>query len=96
MSEIRRNLRNTLQALVDAMDAETTTLTEDEMGFILDTLRQVTEDKMSKYQAARYLNMTVKRFDYLLGQGRLPKGHKQTGFKELFWLKSELKRYIER
>ena len=46
---------------------------------------------LSKEQACIYLNMSRSRFDDLVRQGKLPKGKKRAGFKELFWYKDELK-----
>lgn len=41
--------------------------------------------KMSKYQACKYLNnISRAKFDNLVAEGKLPKGQKQQGFKELF------------
>lgn len=41
--------------------------------------------KMSKYQACKYLNnISRAKFDSLVAEGKLPKGQKQQGFKELF------------
>lgn len=41
--------------------------------------------KMSKYQACKYLNnISRAKFDNLVAEGKIPKGRKQQGFKELF------------
>lgn len=40
--------------------------------------------KMSKYQACQYLKMSRSKFDSLISEGKIPKGKKQAGFKELF------------
>jgi predicted DNA-binding transcriptional regulator AlpA len=45
---------------------------------------------MSKYQAYTYLNMSRATFDNLVREGKLPKGVKVAGFKELFWYKKDL------
>lgn len=81
--------------IVEGMDRDgNTNLSESEMEFLLDTLRSVTDEKISKYQACQLLNVSRATFDNLVMQGKIPKGRKQAGFKELFWLKSEILKYI--
>ena len=94
MSEIRENLKSILVSLIDGMDAGNTNLTDDEMVFLTDTLRAFTDDKISKYQAARYLGLNEKQFDYKVSKGEIPPGRKQIGFKEKFWYRSDLEHLI--
>ena len=94
MSRTRDDLRNILASVVDAFDKDNTTLTEDEMAFLLDAVRTVTDNKISKYQACQLLNISRATFDNLVANGELPKGKKQAGFKELFWLKTDILKYI--
>lgn len=42
------------------------------------------ESKISKYQAAKILNVNYKTFDYYVSKGYIPKGMEQQGFKEKF------------
>ena len=49
---------------------------------------------MSKYQAYTYLNMSRATFDNLVREGKLPKGVKVAGFKELFWYKKDLDKAV--
>ena len=96
MSEIRKDLSGILRKLADSLDAGSTEFEEKEMEFVLDSLRKIAEPKLSKYQAAQYLNLSgTKRFDYLLSIGQLPKGRKEPGFKEIFWYKSDFKDFLE-
>lgn len=90
MSEIQKILSGLLRRCADSLDAGNTPLDEKDMEYLLDSVRYVTEEKLSKYQAAQYLGMNTKQFDYLIGLGRLPKGRKQAGFKEIFWYKKDL------
>ena len=53
------------------------------------------ECRMSKYEAYSYLNISRAKFDNLVKEGKLPKGKKQQGFKELSWTKRELDEYIK-
>lgn len=45
---------------------------------------------MSKESACAYLQISRATFDNLVREGRIPKGKKQIGFKELGWKKSDL------
>lgn len=45
---------------------------------------------MSKEDACIYLNISRSRFDDLVREGKLPKGRKRRGFKELVFYQDEL------
>jgi len=45
---------------------------------------------LSKDEACSYLNLSRSRFDDLVREGKIPKGKKRQGFKELIWYKDEL------
>lgn len=49
---------------------------------------------MSKYEACLYLNMSRSTFDSNVKQGVIPKGKKRLGFKEIYWLKSDLDKVL--
>lgn len=53
------------------------------------------EQRVSKYQACQYLNVSRATFDNYVREGKLPRGKHQAGFKELSWSKKELDRFIE-
>lgn len=40
--------------------------------------------------------MSRATFDNYIREGKLPKGKKEAGFKELFWIKKELDEYINK
>lgn len=90
MSETQRKLSGILRKFADNLDAGNTPFDESEMEYLLDAVNFVSTEKMSKYQAAQYLNINIKQFDYLVATGKLPKGRKQAGFKEKFWYKKDL------
>ena len=48
------------------------------------------ETKLSKYQASKYLDVSRATFDNWVKDGKLPEGRKEQGFKEKFWIKSDL------
>lgn len=76
-----------LRILADKIEANNTNLSEDEAMALLST---ITHEAMSKDQACSYLNLSRSRFDDLVREGKLPKGKKRRGFKELVWYKDEL------
>ena len=95
MSEIRENLSETLESLAKGARSGNTNLTENQMDFLADNLRAYTDDKISKYQAAMYLNINEKQFDYMVKKGEIRKGRKQIGFKEKFWYRKDLEHLIK-
>ncbi len=63
---------------------------------LIDLLSQIGEEKISKYQACKLVNCSRATFDNLVKAKKLPKGRKQAGFKELFWLKSEIEKFLQK
>lgn len=56
-------------------------------------LRQLAEFNtgfLSKAQACEYLNISRSTFDKMIKEGKIPKGKKRQGFKELSWTKEQL------
>lgn len=45
---------------------------------------------MSREEASSYLNISYNKFGKYVDEGKLPKGRKRTGWKELCWYKDEL------
>lgn len=79
-------LKDCLLNIVKDIDNGNSNLTEDELEEALDLLRMFarTDGKISKYQAIKYLGVSRATFDNYVRAGKLPKGKKQQGFKELF------------
>lgn len=86
-------LRKHLLRIVDDIDAGNSEMSEKELYEITDLLKRYNfRDKyISKYQAYTYLNMGRAQFDNLVRDGKLPKGKKIEGFKELQWSLKEIK-----
>lgn len=87
-------IKKLLLNIVDNIDSGNSNITEDEQLQIIDLLKSVSEPRLSKYQACKFLNISRAKFDTLVAEGKLPKGVKQQGFKELSWKKNELLNYI--
>lgn len=89
-------IRKCLLKLVDDIDAGNSNLTEKEAVELVDILKKLTDRqrRLSKYEACRYLNVSRATFDNYIRDSKLPRGTKETGFKELSWSRKELDEFI--
>lgn len=80
-------IRSLLLEIIDRIDSGNSNISEQDAITIIDELRRLTdrEGRLSKYQACQYLNVSRATFDNYIREGKLPKGLKQQGFKELSW-----------
>lgn len=90
-------IRELLLKIVDDIDTGNSNLSDEESIEVIKSLRKYTrkDTPLSKYQAYTYLNMSRARFDNMVREGKLPKGKKVAGFKELIWYKRDLNKYIK-
>jgi len=88
-------LSSALKQIADNIDADSSYATEEELDQIFDMINKtaVAENKLSKYQACKYLNISRATFDNYVRDGKIPEGRQQQGFKEKFWLLSDLKEF---
>lgn len=91
-------LKKHLLKIVDDIDAGNSSITEEEALQICATLKELTrkDERMSKYKAYTYLNVSRATFDNYVAQGLLPKGIKEAGYKELSWYKKDLDDFIQK
>ena len=89
-------IRTLLAKLLDDIDAGNSNITEEEGKEIISMLSEITDDRMSKYQACQYLNVSRATFDNLVRDGFLPEGRHQAGFKEKYWRRTDIMKYIPR
>lgn len=87
-----KTIRTLLLKIVDDIDAGNTNIEESDAIEIINSLKELvrTDKPMSKYQAYTYLNISRATFDNLVREGKLPKGKKVAGFKELQWFEKDL------
>ena len=80
-------IKRQLLQIVDNIDSGNSNISDDDQIEIINCLKKFTEkdNRLSKYQACRYLNISRATFDNYIREGKLPKGTKQPGFKELSW-----------
>ena len=91
-------VRKALQLIIENIDAGNSNLTEEECITIVDTIKRLSQKErlISKYQAYTYLNVSRATFDRFVQEGRLPKGKKIAGFKELFWDEKQIRDYLRK
>jgi predicted DNA-binding transcriptional regulator AlpA len=87
-------IRNLLEKILLDIDAGNSNITEEEGKKIINTLSEITDNRMSKYQACQYLNISRATFDNLVRDGLLPEGKRQAGFKEKYWRRTDIMKYI--
>ena len=90
-------IKNLLLKIVDSIDAGNSNITENEAIELAKVLQSYTDKtiKMSKYQSYQYLNMSRASFDNYVREGKLPRGKKEAGFKEIFWTQKDLDEFIK-
>ena len=93
MFDFKKIVSKYLREAADKIDAGSCELTESEA---MDILSVISHQAMSKEEACIYLNIKRSRFDDLVKEGKLPKGKKVRGYKELRFYKDELDWYIRK
>lgn len=85
-------IRNLLMKIANDIDVGNSNITENEALELAKVLQSYTDKtvKMSKYQACQYLNMSRASFDNYVREGKLPRGKKEAGFTEKFWIQKDL------
>ena len=85
-------LRLALQNAIDNIDCGNSNASDEQCDEIIEAINKLTntKNKLSKYQACKYLNVSRATFDNWVRDGKIPKGEKEQGFKELFWTKESL------
>lgn len=88
-------VKKLLEKAISDIDAGNSNLDEKECEEIIEYLTVISnrEEKLSIYQACKYLDISRPTFDLWVKEGKLPKGRKQQGFKELFYYKRDLEKY---
>lgn len=91
-------IKRYLYKIIDDIDSGNSNITEEEALQLCTTLKELTrkDERMSKYKAYTYLNISRATFDNYVAQGLLPKGKKEAGYKELSWYKKDLDMFIKR
>lgn len=91
MLALKRMIAKLLREAADKIDAGTCELSEQEA---MDIMSAVAHNALSKEEACLFLNLKRSRFDDLVREGRIPRGRKRRGRKELIWYEDELRQYV--
>ena len=86
-SFIKKALEAKLRETADKINAGTCELTAEQA---MDIMSVLSHEVISKEEACSYLNMHKDTFNKYVRLGKLPKGRKRRGFKELIYYKDEL------
>lgn len=91
-------IRELLARIISDIDAGNSNMSEKEALELIRILREYTDktERLNKYQACRYLNVSRATFDNYVREGRIPAGKSQTGFKEKSWSKKDLDNVIRK
>lgn len=93
MQALNKLITKLLRDTTDKIDTGNCELSESEA---MDIMSVLSHRAMSKEDACIYLNLSRSRFDDLVREGKLPKGRKRRGFKELVYYQDELDECIKR
>lgn len=93
---IMKVLSNLFRKIADDIDCGNSNITENEALELIDSVKKFTDktERISKYEACRYLNISRATFDNYVRAGLIPKGEHRIGFKELSWQKKDLDDFI--
>ena len=91
-------IRKLLVDIIENIDAGNSNISEAEEFEVIEIIRKFTDktERLSKYEACKYLNVSRATFDNYVRDCKLPKGKKVAGFNELSWSKKELDEYIKK
>ena len=87
---LKKVLSKMLRQLADDVDNDKFDCGESEIVGIITQLAEFNTSHLSKAQACDYLNISRSTFDKMIKEGKIPKGKKRQGFKELSWTKEQL------
>lgn len=85
-------IKQLLLKIVDDIDCGNSDNSDEELiqvAKVLQTYLDKTQ-RLSKYKACQYLNVSRATFDNYVREGIIPRGKKEAGFKELSWSKKDL------
>lgn len=90
-------IKNLLAKIIGDIDAGNSNINEEEAIEVVKVIKSYTDktERLSKYKACQYLNVSRATFDKFVREGLLPRGKKEAGFKELFWVKKDLDEFIK-
>lgn len=90
-------VKSQLLKIINDIDCGNSNSTEEELLQLIDVLKHFTDktERLSKYQACKYIGKSRAQFDIYVKEGKIPKGSKQQGFNELSWTKKDLDKFLQ-
>lgn len=90
-------IRKLLLKIIADIDAGNSNVDDNDLIQIAEALHRITDrtERLSKYKACEYLNVSRATFDNYVRAGKLPRGKKTIGFKELSWSVKDLDKFIK-
>jgi hypothetical protein len=97
VSWINKILAEILREKANLLESGNSNISKDQAINILETIDVAANDErsLSKESARLMLNVSRAQFDNYVREGKLPKGDKEVGFKELSWKKWVIKKFIK-
>ena len=91
-------IKEKLLQIVSDIDAGNSNIDEEDAVKLVRIVNEMTDKtvKLSKYQACQMLNCSRATFDNLIREGKLSKGKKEAGFKEIFWVRKDIEEFIKK
>ena len=90
MTSLKKLIVKYLREAIERVESDSCEFSDAEA---MDLLKLIAHEPLSKEQACDFLNLSRSRFDGLIAEGKLPKGRKRKGWKELCWYRDELEMY---
>ena len=88
-------IKAAFQQFINDIDSGNSNISEEQQSRILDLLEEINSQEFSKIEAAKYIGVSRATFDNYINKGLIPKGEKRQGFKELFWYKKDLDKFVK-
>lgn len=97
ISWINKILAEVLKEKASLLESGNSNISKEQAIEILETIDVSMNDAraLSKETARLMLNVSRAQFDNYVRKGKLPKGEKEVGFKELSWKKWVIKKFIK-
>jgi predicted DNA-binding transcriptional regulator AlpA len=87
MNIVREGLSKLLREIADKLDTNTSEIEEEQA---LEIMKLIAHYPISKESAAIELGIHPSSFDKLVAEGKIPKGKKKLGWKELRWYTDDI------
>lgn len=90
-------IRKLLLKIIADIDSGNSNVDDNDLIQIAESLHRITDrtERLSKYKACEYLNVSRATFDNYVRAGKLPRGKHTVGFKEISWSKVDLDKFIK-